>query len=146
MAARRKASGEARSAGPAKGPQQYYLFQFSYTAAAWAALLRPGASRDRVAALDPIVKAFGGCFAYVTFPCEGPDPKEGKFASFGERDVVALLAFPDDERAAAFAMTVGAGGAVTSMKTVKLLSWPQAMAAMERAGGQVGSYAPPKLT
>lgn len=124
--------------------QQYYLFQFSYTPTAWAALVKTPS--DRVKDLDKLVKAFGGCFARITFPCDSRDDGtlNGKFISFGDRDVVALLAFPDDKAAAGFAMTIGAGHAVTSMKTTKLLSWNEAMSAMTTAGGHVSKYTPPK--
>ena len=88
--------------------------------------------------------SLGGCLAHITFECEDPIIVHGKFVSFGEHDVVALAAFPDDEQAAAFSMTISAGGAVKSFRTTPLMSWPQGMAAMQEAAENKARY--PSLT
>jgi uncharacterized protein with GYD domain len=67
-----------------------------------------------------------------------------KFAAFGESDVVALTYFPDNERAAAFAMAVLAGGGVKSFKTTPLLTLEDAIRSMEQAGRAFPSYVPPR--
>ena len=129
----------ARSAG-AKSDQTLYLCQYSYTAAAWDNLLKPDAQRDRIKAVKDLVYALGGCFPEITIPCSsGPNPSE-KFGSFGEHDVVLLVAFPSDTAMAAFAMAISAGGAVSSFKTTKLLSWDQMMEAMALAADKRTSY------
>jgi uncharacterized protein with GYD domain len=123
---------------------RYYLVQFSYTSEAWADLLRDDTKRDRIAAVKPIVEGLGGCFPEIVFPCEYPPVvQEGKWASFGDHDVVALIAFPSDRAAAAFAMTISQGHGVKSFKTTPLLSWDEARAAMGDAAGQIATYRPP---
>jgi len=130
----------ARSAGSHQSDQNLYLVQYAYTASAWNDLLKPGAQRDRAKAVKDLVGALGGCFAEITIPCsDGPKMRE-KFGSFGEYDVVTLLAFPSDTAMAAFAMAISAGGLVSSFKTTKLLAWDQMMAAMELAGAKRASY------
>jgi uncharacterized protein with GYD domain len=127
----------------AKSNQQYYLIQYSYTSTAWDDLLKNPGKRDRVAAVKPIVAALGGCIATITFECDyNPNPTE-KFVSFGDHDVVALIAFPSDDAAAAFAMIVSAGGGVKSMKTTRIMPWEQAMGAMGTARSIQERYAPP---
>ncbi len=136
------ASSKSRKVAP-KGHQQYYLIQFSYTSAAWDDLIKNPSKRDRVAAVKKIVYDLGGCIATITFDCDGdPTPKE-KFASFGDHDVVVLIAFPSDDAAAAFAMAISAGGGVKSMKTTRIMPWKQAMAAMGTAMAVQAGYAPP---
>jgi uncharacterized protein with GYD domain len=126
-----------------KRPQQYYLVQFSYTSAAWEDLLRNPNKRDRVAAVQDLVTSLGGCLGKITFPCDTvPTPKE-KFASFGDYDVIVLIAFPSDQAAASFAMAVSAGGGVKSIKTTRILPWSEAMGAMEAAAGSRATYVPP---
>jgi uncharacterized protein with GYD domain len=138
-----------RSRAPKVAPkhaQQYYLIQFSYTSAAWEDLLAHAEKRDRVAAVQDLVASLGGCLGYITFPCDiDPTPKE-KFASFGDYDVVVLIAFPSDQAAASFAMAISAGGGVKSIKTTRILPWNQAMGAMQAAASSKGGYAPPGKT
>jgi uncharacterized protein with GYD domain len=126
-------------------PMKYYLVQFSYTPEAWADMIGDESKRDRIAAVKPLVTALKGCFAQIYFPpCEPPShTTEGKFAAFGDHDVVALLAFPDDQHAAAFAMSVSQGHGVKSFKTTPLLAWDEAMAAMALAKPQISTYSPP---
>jgi uncharacterized protein with GYD domain len=145
MAAKNKRRTEsAPKTGHPPNRLKYYLVQFSYTPEAWADLLRDETKRDRIAAVKPIVEALGGYFPEITFPGEYPShTTEGKFAAFGDHDVIALIGFPDDQRAAAFAMTISQGTGVKSFKTTPLLSWDEATAAMGLAAGQVPTYRPP---
>jgi uncharacterized protein with GYD domain len=115
--------------------QQLYLCQFSYTAQAWDRLLSANdRERDRIEAVKPLLQLLGGCFVQISIECGElpPGPKE-KFVTFGEHDVVALLAFPSDAAAAAFAMAIQAGGAVSSFKTTRLMPWSLGMEAMDAA-------------
>jgi uncharacterized protein with GYD domain len=114
--------------------QNLYLIQFSYTARGWEALLKADEKgRDRIKAVDPIIKALGGCFPKITIPCaDGPVIRE-KFICFGSHDVVTLIAFPSDTAAAAFGIAISAGGAVTGFKTTRLMSWDDAQGAMQLA-------------
>jgi uncharacterized protein with GYD domain len=134
-----------KSSRPApKRRQQHYLVQFSYTNAAWENLLKDYEHRDRVKAVEALVARLGGCIGRVTFPCEDPGvPREGKFGAFGDHDVVVLIAFPSDDAAASFAMAISAGGAVKSIKTTRILPWPEMMSAMAAAADSRASYVPP---
>jgi uncharacterized protein with GYD domain len=123
---------------------KYYLVQFSYTPEAWADLLGDPNKRDRIEAVKPIVNRLGGCFPEIVFPCEYPPyTQEGKWAAFGDHDVVALLGFPGDQEAAAFAMIVSQGQGVKSFKTTPLLSWSDAKAAMDLAAKNSQGYIAP---
>jgi hypothetical protein len=126
-----------------KRPQQYYLVQFSYTSAAWEDLLRNPGKRDRVAAVYDLVTSLHGCLAKITFPCDNSPTAREKFGSFGDYDVVVLLAFPSDQAAASFAMAISAGGGVKSVKTTRILPWSEMMSAMEAAAGSRATYVPP---
>lgn len=133
-----------RTATAAASAQQYYLIQFSYTAAAWDTLLKAGANeRNRVAAVKDLIYKLHGCIATITFECDvDPTPKE-KFGAFGDYDVVLLVAFPDDQAAAAFALAISAGGAVSAFKTTRILPWPQMMGAMASAASTRVLYKAP---
>ena len=144
MAAKPKPGKRTASAAASVQQQQYYLIQFSYTSAAWDTLLKAGANeRNRVAAVKSLVYKLGGCIATITFECDvDPTPKE-KFGTFGDYDVVLLVAFPDDQAAAAFALAISAGGAVSAFKTTRILPWPQMMGAMASAASTRALYKAP---
>jgi uncharacterized protein with GYD domain len=135
MARQRYAAGS----GDAKA-QHVYLCQFSYTAKAWNNLLKPKAQRDRIKAVEKLVKALGGCFPEITIPCGGPPKMREKFGTFGDHDVVTLIAFPGDTAAAAFAMAISASGAVSSFKTTRLIPWDQMTDAMQLAASNRHQY------
>lgn len=122
---------------------QIYLCQFSYTARAWEDMLRNRAKRDRVSVAREIVESLGGCFPEIRFCCENPPEIKEKFISFGEHDVVVLLAFPHDQAAASFGMLISAGGGVKSFRTTRLLPWDQAMESMAVAGRGLAGYLAP---
>ncbi|MGA2186171.1 MAG: GYD domain-containing protein [Bryobacteraceae bacterium] len=96
-----------------------YLFQVSYSAEAWAAMIkRP---QDRVEAVRKAVEKLGG--------------KVGAFwLAFGDYDLVGILDMPDNVNAAAFSFAVAAGGACKNVKTTPLLSIAEGLAAMKKAG------------
>lgn len=124
-------------------PRFHYLVQFSYTAAAWDDLISGAVSRDRAGAVYALLRRLDGCFAEIKFPCDPePVPRE-KFGAFGDHDVVALLSFPSDENAAAFAMAIAAGGGVTNFKTTRILPWSVMESAMDRAAAVKTTYVPP---
>ncbi|MFY9727122.1 MAG: GYD domain-containing protein [Bryobacteraceae bacterium] len=96
-----------------------YLFQISYSAEAWAALIKH--PQDRVAAVSKVVEKLGG--------------KVGSFwMAFGDYDLIGVLEMPDNISAAAFAVSVAAGGACKNVKTTPLLSIADGLEAMKRAG------------
>ena len=104
----------------------YYLFQASYTPEALASLIKK--PQDRRAVVTAAVEKIGG-------------KVEGAWLAFGESDVVLICQLPDNTSAAAFALTVGAGGALKSTKTTPLFSFEEGQAAMKKAA-QSG-YRPP---
>lgn len=104
----------------------YYMYQVSYTAEAWAGLVRR--PQDRARAIRPIIRQLKG--RLVSF-----------YLAFGENDVVAIAEMPDNEAAAALSVAVSAGGAVKSIKTTPLMTVQEGMQAMRKAGGS--GYRPP---
>ena len=105
-----------------------YLYELSYTPESLAAQVKNPQDRLQTAAV-PIIDKIGGKLI-------------GGGYTFGDHDVVLLLEAPDDESMAAVAVAVGAGGAVKSEKTTKLLSGDQWVAALKKAGGLSGVYKP----
>ena len=105
-----------------------YLFQLSYTAESLAAQIENPQDRLETAA-RPILDAVGGKLLGGGF-------------CFGEYDVVILIEVPDDETAAAVSGAVGAGGAVRSARTTKLLSGAQWVAALPKASDVTAVYRP----
>jgi uncharacterized protein with GYD domain len=96
-----------------------YLLQLSYTAPAWAAMVkRP---ENRVEAVRKPVEKLGGQI-------------KGFWMSFGEHDLVGILEMPDNVSAAAFVMAIAGGGACSNIKTTPLLTVDEGMAAMKKAG------------
>ncbi len=104
----------------------HYLIQGSYTSEAWAAMLKK--PQDRSKAIQKTVKELGGRV-------------EGFWLAFGESDIVGIIQMPDNVSMAAFAISVAAGGACSSVKTTPLLSLEEAKATVEKAAA--GSYRPP---
>jgi hypothetical protein len=87
-----------------------------------------------VDAVSGLVDALGGCFGLIAFPKSGQrDPIPCKFYRFGEYEYVAILAFPDDEAAAAFTMAVSAAQGVKEIRTTPLMPFPASVAAMKQA-------------
>ena len=103
-----------------------YLIQVSYSTAGVSSLIRN--PQNRAEAIRPMVERMGGKLESFDY-------------ALGDYDVVIIAEAPDNVTAAALAMAVGAGGAVSSYKTTVLLSMNEAVEAMRKAGG-VG-YQPP---
>jgi uncharacterized protein with GYD domain len=57
------------------------------------------------------------------------------YYSFGEHDGIVLSDLPDDTSAAALAIAAAAAGHVRSIKTTRLFTAAEALAAMKKAGG-----------
>ncbi len=105
-----------------------YLYQLSYTAESLAAQIKDPQDRLEMAA-TPLIKKAGGKLIAGGF-------------SFGEYDVSLIIQAPDDETAAAVALAVGAGGAIRSSKTTKLLSGEQWVASLKKAKRLAKAYTP----
>ncbi|MGH8893310.1 MAG: GYD domain-containing protein [Actinomycetes bacterium] len=104
----------------------HYLIQTAYTPEAWATMSKN--PQDRGEAIRPAVEALGGRL-------------ESFYMCFGEYDVVAIADFPSNEDAAAFGISVAAGGAVRSYRTTPLFEPLESVEAMKRAGRS--AYSPP---
>ena len=103
-----------------------YLGRFSYTPDAIKALLAQ--PEDRSAAAREVAESLGGKLL-------------GFWYAFGEFDGVFLMEAPDNASAAALAMAVGAGGALSEVKTTVLLDMDEAQDAMRKAAA--ATYRPP---
>jgi uncharacterized protein with GYD domain len=105
----------------------YYLIQLGYKPDAWHAQIDH--PQNRLEAVTPALEALGGRFV------------DG-YLSFGEYDLVAIAELPDNVSAAAFSLSVEAGGAVEQYKTTPLLTMDEAIEAMKKA--QTTGYKPPQ--
>ena len=103
-----------------------YLGRFSYTTDALEALLDQ--PQDRSAAAREVAESLGGKLL-------------GFWYAFGEFDAVFLMEAPDNASAAALAMAVGAGGALSKLETTVLLDMDEAQDAMRKAAA--ATYRPP---
>ena len=103
-----------------------YLGRFSYTTDAMKALLNQ--PQDRSAAAREVAETLGGKLL-------------GFWYAFGEFDGVFLMEAPDNASAAALAMAVGAGGALSEVETTVLLDMDEAQDAMRKAAA--ATYRPP---
>ena len=104
-----------------------YLGRFSYTTDAMKALLSE--PQDRSAAAREVAESLGGKLL-------------GFWYAFGEFDGVFLMEAPDNASAAALAMAVGAGGALSEVETTVLLDMDEAQDAMRKAAA--ATYRPPR--
>ena len=95
-----------------------YLGRFSYTTDAMRALIDE--PQDRSAAAREVAESLGGKLL-------------GFWFAFGEFDGVFLMEAPDNASAAALAMAVGAGGALSEIETTVLLDMDEAQDAMRKA-------------
>ena len=98
----------------------YYLLQLSYSAEAWAAMVKN--PQDRSTAVSGAIEKLGGRI-------------ERFWLSFGEYDIIGIVEMPSNVSAAAFAMAIGAGGACKTLKTTPLLTTQEGMEAMKQAAG-----------
>ena len=103
-----------------------YLGRFSYTTDAMKALLDQ--PQDRSSAAREVAESLGGKLL-------------GFWYAFGEFDGVFLMEAPDNASAAALAMAVGAGGALSEVETTVLLDMDEAQDAMRKAAA--ATYRPP---
>jgi len=104
----------------------YYLVQATYTAKAWAAMLKN--PQDRVEAVRPAVEKVGGNL-------------ESAYLAFGDYDGIAIIQIPDNVSAAAISMALMAGGALKAVKTTPLMKMEEWLEAMEKAS--TVAYSPP---
>jgi len=84
-----------------------YLIEASYTREGVAGVLSQGGTNRREAAAKAVASMGGEL--------------EGLYFAFGERDIIVIADLPDNQAAAAVAMTVNASGGLV-MKTTPLLT------------------------
>lgn len=97
----------------------YYMFQPTFTAEAWAKMLREPQNREQ--AIRPVIEKLGGKLI-------------GYWFTFGESDAIVIVQMPDNVSAAAASLAATAGGALKSLKTTVLMSVDDSMQAMRKAG------------
>jgi uncharacterized protein with GYD domain len=106
----------------------HYLIEVGYTAEAWNTQIDTEAN-----VIDRISPALKACGAKL----------ECMYYAFGETDLIGVIDFKTPEDAAAFALAVGASGALRSYKTTPLLSVDQGIASLHKAKAIRKVYSPP---
>ncbi len=104
-----------------------YLILGSYSSDGWKNQVKN--PTNRIEAVRPSVERLGGKI-------------ETAYYAFGEFDIMAIIDFPDNVSAAAWAIAGAAGGALDSLKTVPLVSMEEGVEAMRKAS-DIG-YKPPE--
>ncbi|MDQ6933537.1 MAG: GYD domain-containing protein [Candidatus Eremiobacteraeota bacterium] len=102
-----------------------FMIQASYNSEGAKGVLKAGGAA-RKAALATMIESLGGKL-------------EAFYFAFGEDDVVLLVDVPDNVSAAAAAMTVAAGGALSRIRTTVLLTSEE----IDAAAKKTVSYAAP---
>ena len=105
----------------------HYLIQVAYNSDGIAALVRE--PQDRIEKVRPAIEGLGGHI-------------ESAYYAFGEHDIVLTVEMPDNTKAAAMALAVGAGGACSAYTTTVLLTPEEAVQAMSTAAESI--YQPAK--
>ncbi|HVF38743.1 MAG TPA: GYD domain-containing protein [Gemmatimonadaceae bacterium] len=95
-----------------------YLTRFSYTPATWAKLIRN--PEDRRGAATQYIEAVGGKL-------------HGFWYAFGEHDAYTLWEAPDNVSMAATALAISAGGALSSLQTIPLVTVEETLEALKKA-------------
>jgi uncharacterized protein with GYD domain len=104
-----------------------YLIEGAYSQEGLKGLVKEGGSGRR-AAVEAASKALGGRV-------------ESMYYAFGTSDVYLIVEAPDNVSVAAFALAVGATGALAHYKTTVLLTTEEVDQAAKKAGG--AGYRPP---
>lgn len=105
-----------------------YLYQAAYTPESWAAQMKNPQNR-----VETVGKA----------ACEAVGGKlVGGWYCFGEYDIVIVADVPDDTSMAAIALAIAAGGAVKASQTTKLMTGPQGVDVIKKAGDVAKVYRP----
>jgi uncharacterized protein with GYD domain len=96
----------------------HYLIEVGYSAQSWNTQIDTEAN-----VIDRITPALKACGAKL----------ECMYYAFGERDLVGIIDFKTAEDAAAFALAIGASGALTMYRTTPLLTVDQGIKSMHKA-------------
>jgi uncharacterized protein with GYD domain len=95
-----------------------YLTKFSYTPETWARMIAN--PEDRRPAAQAYIESVGGKL-------------HGFWYAFGAHDGYNLWEAPDNVSVSAVALAIGAGGALSSIETIVLMSVEDTMAALRKA-------------
>lgn len=106
----------------------HYLIEVGYTPQSWNAQIDTKAN-----VVERITPALDACGAKL----------QCLYYAFGDVDVLGVIDFPTPEDAAAFALAVGASGALRLFRTTPLLSIDQGIDALRRADEVRKVYSPP---
>src|SRR3954465_6586203 len=106
----------------------HYLIEVGYTSQAWNT--QTDTEPKEINRITPALKACGAKL-------------ECMYYAFGERDLVGIIDFKTPEDAAAFALAVGAGGALTMYRTTPLLTVDQGIKSLHKAKELRDVYTPP---
>ncbi|MFZ0216846.1 MAG: GYD domain-containing protein [Candidatus Dormiibacterota bacterium] len=104
-----------------------YLYEAAYTAESLAAQIAE--PKDRIEVVRPLFEAVGGHILASGYP-------------FGDYDVLVIYEAADDTVAASLALAVGAGGAVRSARTTRLLTGEEWVDSLRKAQGATPAYRP----
>ena len=96
----------------------FYLTRFSYTPETWARLINN--PEDRRTAARQYIESVGGKL-------------HGFWYAFGDHDAYNLWEAPDNVSMAAVALAISAGGALSSLQTIPLVTVEETLAALEKA-------------
>jgi uncharacterized protein with GYD domain len=96
----------------------FYLTRFSYTPATWAKLIKN--PEDRRVAAKQYIESVGG-------------KMQGFWYAFGDHDAYVVYEAPDNVSMAANAIAISAGGALSSLQTIALLTVEETLAALKKA-------------
>jgi uncharacterized protein with GYD domain len=106
-----------------------YRYEAAYTPESLAAQIKE--PKDRLEVTKPLFEAAGARILVGGY-------------SFGDYDAVVIFEAPDDTAAAAIALVAGAGGAIKSARTTKLLSGQEWIESLRKAQGLAPQYRPPR--
>jgi uncharacterized protein with GYD domain len=106
----------------------HYLIEVGYTPEAWNSQIDSQAN-----VVDRITPALEAAHAKL----------ECMYYAFGDVDLIGVIDFTTPEDAAAFALAVGAGGALRLYRTTPLLSIQQGIDSLRRAGEVRKAYQAP---
>ena len=85
---------------------------------------------DRMLLTTRFLKSIGGRLHYYFF-------------ALGDYDIVLMFELPDNVSASVLSMVLTSSGSCTDVETTVLLTMPEAVDAMHRAGEAMGVYKPP---
>jgi uncharacterized protein with GYD domain len=117
-----------RFATTRRNPMPHFMVSCNYSAEAKNALIANPV--DRTKAASAAVEAVGGKL-------------HSAFMTFGETDIIVIYEAPDVIASAALAMTLGASGGFSSIKTTALLTTAEAVKALKMSGETKAAYKPP---